>query len=66
MSTVEAIENAVKALPAPELAKFRKWFDEFDAAAWDAQIEKDAAIGKLDAFAQEAIIDYHKRTSREI
>lgn len=66
MSTVEAIENAVKVLPAPELAKFRKWFAEFDGAAWDAQIESDAAAGKLDALAEEALAEYRNGTAREI
>lgn len=66
MSTIEAIENAVKILPAPELAKFRKWFAEFDAAAWDAQIESDAAAGKLDALAQEAVAEYRSGSAREI
>lgn len=66
MSTIEAIENAVKILPAPELAKFRKWFAEFDAAAWDAQIESDAAAGKLDTLAQEAVAEYRSGSAREI
>lgn len=66
MSTIEAIENAVKILPAPELAKFRKWFAEFDAAAWDAQIESDAAAGKLDRLAQEAVAEYRSGSAREI
>ena len=35
-------------------------FAEFDAAAWDAQIEADAAAGKLDAFAAEALAEYDK------
>ena len=66
MSTIEAIENAVKVLPATELAKFRKWFATFDAAVWDAQIEADAAAGKFDALAQLAVAEYHSGTVREI
>ena len=49
MTTVETIERAIKELPPDELAKLRRWFFEFDAAAWDAQIEADAAAGKFDA-----------------
>jgi len=30
------------------LAAFRAWFDEFEAEAWDRQIEADARAGKLD------------------
>ena len=66
MSTVEAIENAVKVLPASDLAKFRRWFAEFDAAAWDAQIELDAKTGRLDRMAQEAVVEYRSGSAREI
>ena len=66
MSTVEAIEKAVQNLPPPELAKFRSWFTRFDAAAWDAQIEADAASGKLDALAAEALAEYQAGKAREL
>lgn len=35
MSDVKSIEKAVESLPPAELAEFRQWFAEFDAAAWD-------------------------------
>jgi hypothetical protein len=57
MSDVKAIEDAVKALPPDDLAEFRRWFDEFDFAVWDQQIESDAAAGRLDALLQEAAAD---------
>ena len=53
MSNIEAIENAITVLPVPALAKFRNWFAVCDAAAWDAQIESDAAGGKFDTLAQD-------------
>lgn len=53
MSTNE-IERAVRELPPAELAKFREWFDAFDAEQWDRQIEEDVAAGRLDALANEA------------
>lgn len=55
MTSVETIERAVEQLPPDELAKLRRWFLEFDATAWDAQIETDAAVGKFDVFAEEAL-----------
>ena len=58
VSTVEQIENAVRQLSAGELAEFRKWFAEFDGALWDRQIEEDAAAGRLDALADEALSDF--------
>lgn len=66
MATIETIERAIEQLPPAELAKFRRWFLEFDAVAWDAQIEADAAAGKLDALAEEALAEYRSGKAREI
>ncbi|MBK8896487.1 MAG: hypothetical protein IPN66_04520 [Candidatus Competibacteraceae bacterium] len=66
MITAEFVENAVKQLSPEELVKFRQWYAEFDADLWDAQIEADAAAGKLDALAAEALADYHSGQSREL
>ena len=66
MSTIESIEDAVRGLTPSELAIFRGWFAEFDAAAWDAQIEADAASGKFESLAQEALAEYRNGTAREI
>ena len=57
MGTAKEIEDAVSRLSGPELAAFRTWFLEFDSAAWDRQIEEDAASGRLDALADEASRD---------
>jgi hypothetical protein len=57
MSTIEEIEDAVRRLSSKELATFRAWFAQFDAAAWDRQIEDDVAAGRLDALAEEALND---------
>ncbi len=65
MNKVKAIEQAVQHLPSEELAEFRRWFLEFDEAAWDAQIEADAAAGKLDALAKEALAEYDSGNVRE-
>ena len=57
MSTLIEIERAVCGLAADELAAFRAWFAEYDADAWDRQIETDIAAGRLDALAEEALAD---------
>jgi len=57
MSQVEMLEQTVKQLGSGELAIFRPWFTEFDAAEWDRQIEMDSETGKLDRLAQSAIED---------
>ena len=66
MSAVEALEIAIQKLPPADLAEFRRWFAEFDAAAWDAQVDSDAAAGKLDALAEEALVDYRNGKAREL
>ena len=66
MMTVESIEQAIEQLSPKDLAKFRCWFAEFDANAWDVQIEADAATGKLDALAEEALAEYRRGQAREI
>jgi len=58
MSQVEMLEQSVKKLSPGELAAFRSWFIEFDAAEWDRQIEMDSESGKLDRLAQSAIEEY--------
>jgi hypothetical protein len=57
MSTVSEIEEAVRRLSEEDLAAFRAWFAEFDAALWDRQFEQDVAEGRLDKLAEEALAD---------
>ena len=66
MTTVEQITGAVKRLPKKDLARFRKWFASYDAAVWDRQLEQDAAAGRLDALAREALRDYRAGRIREL
>jgi len=66
MTNIESLEHAIEQLPPKELAEFRRWFAEFDAAVWDAQIEADAAAGKFDALAQDALAEYKTGKALEI
>ncbi len=66
MATVEAIEREITQLTQKELIEFRRWFVAFDADVWDAQIEADAASGKLDKLAEEALEEYTAGKAREI
>jgi hypothetical protein len=61
MTTVEDIQEAITQLPAWELARFRDWFEAFDADSFDAAISRDAHSGQLDALAEEAIAAYRAR-----
>jgi hypothetical protein len=66
MTKVESLEREVGELTADELAEFRDWFAEFDAARWDRQIEEDAAAGRLDALADRALEAHRRGESREL
>ena len=66
MPDVKALEAAVEALPPSDLAEFRRWFTDFDFAAWDRQIETDASAGKLDALLAEAEEDYKSQPRRSL
>jgi hypothetical protein len=66
MTTAEEIEKAVEQLPLEELARFRAWFEAFEAGRFDAKIEQDALAGRLDAFAEEALAAYRAGQSRDL
>jgi hypothetical protein len=66
MSKVENIEQEVQDLTPSELAAFRRWFLEFDARAWDQQIDDDIRNGKLDKLADEALTAHRTGKSKEL
>ena len=53
MSLTE-IKSAVRQLPPKELAELAAFVSKQDNAAWDKQMEQDAASGKLDFLFEEA------------
>jgi hypothetical protein len=66
MSTVQEIEQAVRKLAPSDLAAFRAWFAEYDAEAWDRQMEQDIAAGRLDRFAEEALRDLQEGRCKDL
>ena len=66
MTKVEKLERDIRDLTPKQLADFRRWFLEFDGAAWDREIEADAAAGKLDAMAEAALADHTAGRSRKL
>ena len=66
MIKIEEIKRVVSSLDADELAKFRAWFNKFDAARFDGKIERDAETGKLDRLADEALVEFRKGRAREL
>ena len=65
-STIEDIEKAIARLPEDQLRQFRTWYEKFDSDAWDEQIEKDVASGKLDALSKAAITDHEAGRSERL
>jgi hypothetical protein len=66
MNTIEDLENAVAKLSPEDLARFRAWFEEFEAAKLDRKIERDAQAGRLDRLAEQALADYRQGRAREL
>ena len=66
MKAVQELQSAVSQLSAEELARFRAWFDEFDAEVWDGQFEESAKSGKLDRLANRAIADFQEGKRKQL
>ena len=59
MSTVQEIERAIAKLTDKELAELR-------SLIWDRDIERDAASGRIDQYANEAIEEYRTGKTRPL
>jgi hypothetical protein len=66
MTRVQRLAQEIEELTSEELAAFRRWFQEFDAAVWDEQIERDAGAGKLDRLAEKALADHKAGRTKEM
>ena len=66
MPTLEDIERAVSELPQEQLARFRAWFEEFEATRFDQRIERDAKAGRIDRLAEQALSDFRAGRIREL
>lgn len=66
MTKVQALEEEIEKLSPEELAELRVWIDEREAEAWDREIERDAASGKLDKLFERSVTDHRAGKSREI
>jgi hypothetical protein len=64
--TLSDLESAVAKLQPDDLARFRAWFERFDAARFDEKIERDVKAGKLDQLAEAALDDLRNGRTREL
>lgn len=66
MGKLEHLQEQVAALTPAELAEFREWYRAFDVDAWDRQMKDDAAAGRLDAAAAEALAAHRNGRTRPL
>ena len=66
MNKLEQLENDVESLSPEELAAFRKWFQSYDAALWDQQLERNANAGKRDRLRDEALAEHEAKRTKEL
>lgn len=66
MTKVQTLEEEIGKLSPVELAELREWFAEREADAWDREIERDAASGKLDKLFEKSVADHRAGKSLEI
>jgi aminopeptidase-like protein len=66
MTTLLEIERAIEQLPSDQFSKIYDWIVEKDWRAWDAQIERDSADGKLDFLVDEALQDAKSGVTRPL
>jgi hypothetical protein len=63
---LEELEKEIAQLSGEQLKEFRAWYERFDAATWDEELEKDIRAGKLDELATAAIAEHRAGKSREL
>jgi hypothetical protein len=66
MTTLNEIETAILRLPADELRQLSQWLADLDQSRWDEQIEQNAAAGKHDAMADQAIREHLAGRTRAV
>ncbi|MEK0180414.1 MAG: hypothetical protein EAZ78_01315 [Oscillatoriales cyanobacterium] len=63
---ITELKTAVIELSQNELAEFAEWFNEFQEALWDKQIEEDLKAGKFDPLIRQAEQAFSEGKCKEI
>tara|TARA_R110002020_G_scaffold271802_5_gene486982 strand:- start:448 stop:666 length:219 start_codon:yes stop_codon:yes gene_type:complete len=66
MTRVEKIEVEIEQFSDEELARFRAWYEAFEARRFDQAIEDDARAGKLDGLAEAALAEFTAGRTRSL
>jgi hypothetical protein len=64
--SIRELQETIEALSPDELARFRRWFEVFDAQRWDEAFEADVEAGKLDKVAEDALAEYRAGKATEL
>jgi len=56
--SISELKVAIKSLPANEVAQLTDWLVDYQARAWDKQLEEDLESGKLDKLLDEVDLEY--------
>ena len=64
--SIAEIEAAITQLPRREFAELMSWLQQYEADAWDRQIEDDLAAGRLDRLISEAEDEYKAGLARPL
>lgn len=66
MMTLQAIQDAIASLTPEQEAQIRDWLNNRSESEWDAQIEKDEASGRLDAFTDHALAQHRAGLTKRL
>lgn len=66
MTSVQRLVKELRGLSRNERKSLRRWFERFDAAAWDAEFEADAKRGRLDRLAERALREHGAGKSKAL
>ncbi len=66
MNTLKDMECAVSQISPERLAAFSAWFVEFDAAAWNKNIEEDLFTVPLDKLSKKALKDLREGGCKDL
>ncbi|MCB1824759.1 MAG: hypothetical protein KDJ54_09390 [Candidatus Competibacteraceae bacterium] len=66
MKTIEELKKEIESLPHREYMNLLHWMSERDWEAWDEEIERDSAVGKLDFLIDEALEEKKQGKLRHI
>ena len=66
MTTLVAVQEAVRALPEEEFDAFSSWFERYEEERWDRQIERDQKSEPLRSLMEKTRADFPASSVRSL